>query len=335
MKVCVFGLGAIGGLLAARLALSGTEVSAVVRGATLSAVRERGLVLTETVEGQAVQRTAAVTVHASPEEAGPQDLVILSVKTTGLPDIARQIGPLLGPHTTVLSAMNGVPWWFFHGLPCPAPMPRLESVDPGGVLSRHLAHEQVLGSVVHLSASLDGPGHVRHIAGNQLIIGEPQGGAETSRAQHVIALLHKAGFDVEGAARIQQEIWFKLWGNMTVNPISALTGATGDRLLDDELVRAFMTRCMQEAADIGARIGLPIDADPEARHQVTRKLGAFRTSMLQDLEAGRPLELDALVGAVREIAANVGVPTPQIDTLFGLARLKAKALGLYRSNECP
>ncbi|WP_298234268.1 2-dehydropantoate 2-reductase [uncultured Azohydromonas sp.] len=328
-KICIYGLGSIGGLIGARLAASGVAVSAVARGATLQAVRERGLELIDTHEGQPRRRQFAIQASQRPEELGPQDLVILSVKTTALPAVAREIGPLIGPEATVLSAMNGIPWWFLHGLGESASGLRLDSVDPDGVLSRAIPAAQVLGSVTHLSAATDGPGIVRHVAGNRLIIGEPTGGAATPRARAAVALLRNAGFDVEEAASIQQEIWFKLWGNMTVNPISGLTGATGDRILDDELVRNFMSACMLEASSVGRRIGLPIDADPESRHAVTRQLGAFRTSMLQDVEAGKPVELDALVGAVLEIARQVEVPTPSLNALFGLARLHARVRGLY------
>ncbi len=264
-----------------------------------------------------------------PAELGAQDLVIVAVKTTGLTDVARQIAPLLHPDTAVLSAMNGVPWWFFHGLAPEHRALRLTTVDPGGVVSSAIAPERVIGCVTHLSAAMPAPGTVRHAAGNRLIVGEPAGGTASARARATVAALRQAGFEVDEAASIQQEIWFKLWGNMTVNPISALTGASGDRILDDELVRAFMSRCMVEAAQLGARIRLPIDADPEARHAVTRKLGAFRTSMLQDVEAGKPVELDALVGAVLEIARQLELPTPNIDALFGLARLQARVRGLY------
>lgn len=329
MKICVYGLGAVGGLIAARLAARGGTVAAVARGATLERVRCDGLVLVESVDG--AERTTRVPLLASdrPAELGEQDLVVVAVKATGLAGVARDIGPLLGPRTAVLSAMNGVPWWFAHGLRgAPAGL-RLETVDPGGAVSAAIAPERVLGCVVHLSAAMPEPGVVRPIAGRRLIVGEPAGGADTPRARAAIGALRDAGFEVDSAASIQHDLWFKLWGNMTVNPISALTGASGDRILDDELVRGFMSRCMREAAAIGARIGLPIDAEPESRHAVTRKLGAFRTSMLQDVEAGKPIELDALVGAVRELAQQVGVPTPNIDALFGLARLFARGRGLY------
>lgn len=328
-RICIYGLGAVGGLIAARLASAGVSVNAIARGATLSKVQKHGIELREVVDGAARIRRHAISAVERPSELGEQDVVIVAVKTTGLRDVAREIAPLLGPNTTVLSAMNGVPWWFFHGMAPDLAGMRLESVDPQGFISRNIAPERVLGCVTHLSASTPSSGVVQHVAGKRLIIGEPTGGADTARCRQLIELLRTAGFDVEPTESIQREIWFKLWGNMTVNPISALTGATGDRILDDEHVRDFMTRCMREASDIGRRIGLPIDADPLHRHAVTRQLGAFRTSMLQDAEAGKPLELDALVGAVVEIARQLGIATPEIDTLLGLARLKARVAGLY------
>jgi 2-dehydropantoate 2-reductase len=264
-----------------------------------------------------------------PAALGAQDVVIVAVKTTGLASVADSVAGLLGPQTTVLSAMNGVPWWFFHGLAPALGRIGVESVDPDGRISRAIPAERVVGCVTHLSAAAPAPATVRSVAGNRLIIGEPGGGAATPRAAAIATALREAGFEVEEAASIQQEIWFKLWGNMTMNPVSALTGATGERILDDDYVRDFMSRCMVEAALIGERIGLPIDQDPEQRHAVTRKLGAFRTSMLQDVSAGKPVELDALVAAVIEIGRQVAVPTPNIDALFGLARLQAQVRGLY------
>jgi 2-dehydropantoate 2-reductase len=324
-KICIYGLGAIGGLLGARLAAAGHAVSAVARGSTLEAVQRDGL----TLRAASGEQRLAMRVFADACELGPQDLVILSVKTTALPEVAREIGPLIGPDTTVLSAMNGVPWWFLHGLKSAPQGLTLDTVDPAGVLRAAIPPERVIGSVTHLSAAVDAPGVVRHVAGNRLIVGEPCGGADTARARAVADLLTSAGFDVERAASIQQEIWFKLWGNTTMNPVSFLTAATGDAILDDEHVRHFMSRCMREASQIGALIGLPINADPEERHAVTRQLGAFKTSMLQDLEAHKPVELDALVAVVIELGQQVGVPTPNLEALFGLARLKARQERLY------
>lgn len=329
MKICIVGLGAIGGLLAARLGLAGFPVSALARGRTLEAARRDGLTLIEDIDGQAQTRRVPIAASDTAEELGEQDVVIIAVKTTGLADVAQGIAPLLGPRTVVLSAMNGIPWWFFHGLPAEQDSIRLTSVDPDGVVSKAIPAARVVGCVTHLSAVAENPGQIRRIAGNRLIIGDPAMDGKDARASRIADALRKADFDVEEAPRIQQEIWYKLWGNMTLNPVSALTGATGDRILDDDHVRNFMSRCMVEAARIGQRIGLTIDLTPEERHAVTRKLGSFKTSMLQDMEAGRPVELDALVAAVIEIGRQVDVETPNIDALFGLARLQARMRGLY------
>jgi 2-dehydropantoate 2-reductase len=329
MKVCIYGLGAVGGLIGARLARGGVAVTAVARHATLENVRSQGLVLLERQGDAEVRESFPVEASDRPEELGPQEVVVLAVKTTAFPAVAAAIGPLLGPDTIVLSAMNGIPWWFFSGLPGAAGSLRLPSLDPDGALEKAIPVEQVLGSVVHLSASCPVPGTVRHGSGNRIIVGDPQGGRADARVDRVAATLRRGGFDIDVSQRIQEDIWFKLWGNMTMNPLSAITGATMDLILDDPLVRQFATRCMTEAAEVGARIGLPTNQDPEARNAITRRLGAVRTSMLQDIDNGRSIELDAMVTAVRELAANVGVATPNIDTLLGVARLRARVLGLY------
>jgi len=225
-------------------------------------------------------------------------------------------------HGRVLQAMNGLPWWFFDALPGPCTGLRLPVLDPGGVLRAAVPTARVIGAVVHLSATSPAPGVVRHVAGDGLILGHAEGPPDDG-VQDAAALLAEAGFAVSVSDRIQREIWFKLWGNMTLNPVSALTGATCDRILDDDLVRAFVSGVMREAQALGAAIGLPIEQTPEARHAITRKLGAFKTSMLQDLQAGRALEVDALIGAVHAVARHLGQPTPQTDALFGLVRLLA------------
>jgi 2-dehydropantoate 2-reductase len=325
MKVCVYGAGAIGGLIGARLAsVGGSEMSAVARGATLAALRRNGLRLTSD-KGEI---RAAVRAAEDPAELGAQDLVVLAVKGPALPAVAARIGPLLGPDTMVLAAMNGVPWWFFEGVGGPYAGMRLDSVDPGGVVSRAIPARHVIGCVVHLSAAAPEPGLVVPRMGNRLIVGEPDGRA-SPRLSRVAQALGAGGFEVEVSQRIQYDIWYKLWGNMTVNPISVLTGATGDRILDDPLVRGFCSAAMREAAEIGARIGCAVKETPEERHAVTRKLGALRTSMLNDAEAGRPLEIDAIVGVVKEIGERVGVATPSIDALLGLIRLYGRVHGLY------
>ena len=338
MKVCVVGLGAIGGLFAAwmgRRALadgpaSDVQLSALARGATLAAVQQRGLSLNMADSEQ------LLPLHASDSAAalGVQDLVVLAVKAPALASVAPAVQALCGPHTQVLVAMNGVPWWFFDGLPGPCEGMALHSVDPGGALRALIPSAQVVGCVVHASSTTPAPGAVRHVNGNGLIIGRPAGGVDT-RLAALAALLGHAGFAVTVSERIQRDVWFKLWGNMTMNPVSALTGAPCDRILDDPLVRAFISAVMREAQAIGAAFGIPIDQAPEARHAVTRKLGSFKTSMLQDTLAGRPLEIDALVGAVREIGQHLGLATPNIDALLGLVRLMASERGLYTAPAYP
>jgi 2-dehydropantoate 2-reductase len=325
MKVCIVGLGAIGGTFAGWLARTAeVRLSALARGATLAAVRHDGLQI-EDAQGHRL-----VALQASDDAAalGVQDLVIIAVKGPALTAVAPAVHALCGPHTQVLVAMNGVPWWFFEGLPGACEGLSLHSVDPGGAVRALIPAAQVVGCVVHLSATTPAPGQVRHGKGAGLIIGRPAGGSDAA-LQALAALLGRAGFEVTVSQRIQRDLWFKLWGNMTMNPVSALTGAPCDRILDDPLVRGFCSAVMLEAQAIGAAFGIPIDQPPEQRHAVTRKLGSFKTSMLQDLEAGRPLEIDALVGAVREIGQHLGQATPHIDALLGLVRLMAAERGLY------
>lgn len=324
MKVCIYGAGAIGGWIGMGLARAGCSVSVVARGVTLAALQQHGLRLNQA--GQVTSQT--VTSSASPADLGVQDLVVLAVKAPSLPEVVRQIAPLIGPNTIVLTAMNGVPWWFLQDFGGALAGQRLKSVDPTGELAQAIPAQHIVGCVVHASCSLDEPGQVHHHFGNKLIIGEPSG-EKTARVQQLSALLEKAGFEAPVSEQIQKDIWFKLWGNMTANPISALTGATMDRVLDDELVTGFTHSVMLEAKEIGARIGIPINQTPEERHVITRKLGAFKTSMLQDVEAGKPVELDALVTAVKELGELTQVPTPFTDALLGLSRLHARGLGLY------
>jgi 2-dehydropantoate 2-reductase len=223
--------------------------------------------------------------------------------------------------------MNGVPWWFCNGVPGVGSEP-LASVDPGGATAAALPLAQVVGCVVHISCLSPQPGMAEHRMGQGLIVGEPRGGA-SARVDALAGLLRDAGFDATASADVRRDIWYKLWGNLTMNPVTAITGATVDRVLDDPLVRNFCSSAMREASAVGARIGCPIEQSPEDRHAVTRRLGAFKSSMLQDVEAGRPIELDAIVTAGHEIARRVGEPTPTIDALLGLTRLFARTRGLY------
>jgi 2-dehydropantoate 2-reductase len=324
MKVCIYGAGAVGGLLGARLAQSGNEVAAVARGATAVVLRKHGL---RVRSGEALT-SAVIAVAEDPLTLGPQDVVVIAVKGPSLVGVAEHIAPLLRADTVVLTAMNGVPWWFFHGFGGRYAGTRVAAIDPSGVIAAAIPDRHVVGCVVHLSCSTPEPGLVRHAFGNELIVGEPDGRV-SPRAEALAGMLNAAGFVTTVSSSIQSEIWYKLWGNMTMNPVSAITGATSDRILDDPLVHRFCLAVMAEAAAIGTEIGCPIAQSGEDRIAVARKLGAFKTSMLQDVEAGRPVELDTLVAAVREIGARAGIVTPNIDTLLGLARLHARVRGLY------
>ena len=325
-KIGIYGAGAIGGWLGAKLAQAGCEVSVVARGATLEALQMHGLRLEST--GPIPFVSAPVRSSDSPAELGVQELVIVAVKAPAMADVAMAISPMIGPQTIVLTAMNGVPWWFFEGFGSQYAGTRLKAVDPEGAIARAIPARHIIGCVVHASCSVNSPGFVKQHFGNKLIVGEPSG-EKTARVKQLVALLEQAGFETALSEQIQKDVWYKLWGNMTVNPVSALTGATTDLILNDDLVRGFVSSVMLEAREIGGRIGIPIAQRPEDRHQITRKLGAFKTSMLQDVEAGKPVELDALVAVVKELGALTDVPTPFTDALLGLSRLHARVRGLY------
>jgi len=330
MKVCIYGAGAIGGWIGVHLAQTGHEVSVVARGATLEVLQKNGLQCVQTQSPEA-RLKAKVKVSALPADLGTQDLVVVAVKAPAMADVAQGIAPLLGPNTMVLTAMNGVPWWFFQGFGDKLQGATLNTIDPDGHIAKAIPAHHVVGCVVHSSCSLDGPGVVRHHFGQGLILGEPaeQNGKGSTRVQKLVADLQAAGFNASASAQIQKDVWYKLWGNMTVNPISAFTGATTDLILKDDLVRDFVSKIMLEAKAIGEKIGIPIAQTPEDRHAVTMKLGAFKTSMLQDVEAGKTVELDALVSVVRELGQITQVSTPYTDALLGLSRLHASVHGLY------
>lgn len=309
MDVGIIGLGAIGGWVAARLALAGHRVSALVRGSPLGAI--------EVSEGGASE-IAPIISSDRVQAIGPQELVIIAVKAPALADAVAGAMPMIGPKTIVLPMLNGVPWWFAAGEP-------VESVDPGGRIADAIELTQVLGCVVHAACRRNGPGRIVVQHADRLIIGEPGRGV-SERSEVVARLFTQAGIRADLSTDIRRDIWYKLWGNMTVNPLSALTLATADRVIAE--CRPFILACMTEAAAVGAAIGCPIAESGEERMAVTARLGAFRTSMLQDVEAGRPIELEALLGAPRELARRAGVPTPHIDTLYALTRLMAKSRGL-------
>jgi 2-dehydropantoate 2-reductase len=325
MKIGIVGAGAVGSWIAARFARAGHHVSILARGATLDALRATGLHLTDsTGTHQFDVRTAA-----SGRELGAQDIVVVAVKSPALAAVAPHVAELCTDATIVIPAMNGVPWWFETGVPAATHALR-DVVDPQRVIETAIARPQVLGCVVHASGTIVAPGHTRLNMADRIVLGEPNGGT-SERLTRTCALFTDAGITTTSSEQIQQDIWYKLWGNMTMNPVSAITGATADRIIDDPDVRAVLHAVMREAAETGARIGCTITEDGDSRIDVTRRLGAFRTSMLQDVEARRAIELDALLTAPRAIAAAVHVPTPAMSMLLGLTRLFAQTHGLLGS----
>jgi 2-dehydropantoate 2-reductase len=298
-SITVVGAGAIGGLIAARiarLAHSGTQVSVLARGAQLDAIRRDGLTI---IESEDERYTVGVNATQDAATLGAQDIVFVCLKGQALAQSAASLAPLVGPDTHIVSAMNGVPWWFLSDFGRAHANGRLESVDPGGAVSAALPPAQASGCVVHLSSSIAAPGVIRNGRGN---------------------LLTEAGFDVQAPESIQHEIWAKLWGNMTMNPISALTRSTADVILDDPLTAQLVAAVMTEARTIGEALGIGLAMTIEERNAITRKLGAFKTSMLQDVEAGRTLEVEALLGAPYELAQRAGIAAPSLGMLYGLAR---------------
>ena len=323
MKICVYGAGAIGGLMAAWLSRAGHEVSVVARGVHLDAIRRNGL----QVRGQDKIEALRVRADSDPRKLGAQDYVLVTVKAQSLPAVAETIGPLLGSDTSVVTAMNGVPWWFFHGLK--GPDTRLESLDPGGKLSRAIPTERIVGCVIHLAASTPEPGVISHNMGSKLIVGAP-GGRNGSRTRRIADALGAAGFEVLVSDSIEKDFWVKLLGNVSFNPVSALTVTTADQLIQNREVKAYMVEIMREVLAIGRAVGVDADIDPEARIDMARALGRFKTSMLQDLEAGKPLEIDGLLAGTLEIARKAGVRAPYTESLYGLIRARAQSTGQYR-----
>ena len=306
MNICVLGAGAIGGWVAAKLALCGQRVMALTSRGELESIELR----------EAGETRTAQLSHLE----GPADLLVIAVKATALAPAAASAKRLIGPETLILPMLNGVPWWFVEGM-------GLKSVDPEGSIAAALPFDQIVGCVVHASCSRAGTAVVVKHA-DKLIIGEPGGGETSDRAARLYALLEEAGLRPDLSGNVRRAIWYKLWGNATINPLSALTRATCDKILADPECRAWMLEGMAELATIGAAIGCPISESGEDRMAVTARLGAFKTSMLQDVEAGRPIELEALLGAPREIAAAKGIATPALDRLYGVTRLMAESLGL-------
>ncbi len=325
MKICVYGAGAVGGLMAAWLSRAGHEVSVVARGAHLAAIRAHGL----QIRSGGKEEKFPVKADQAPAAFGPQDYVIVAVKAQSLGEVAAGIAPLVGKETSILTAMNGVPWWFFDRLKFGGGKERLESLDPGGKLSRAMPTDRIVGCVIHLAASTPEPGLISHNMGTRLIVGEP-GGKNTARTKRIAGALEAAGFETVVTEAIEKEFWVKLLGNVSFNPVSALTQTTADRLIEDRQIKGYMVEIMREVLAIGRAVGVDADIDPEERIDMARVLGPFKTSMLQDMEAGKRLEIDGLLAGTLEIAQKAGVRAPFTESLFGLIRTRAAATGQYR-----
>lgn len=323
MKICIFGAGAIGGYMGAKLAAVGAEVSLVARGPHLAALQEKGLTLIE--DGIATTHRVRATDDAA--SLGPQDYVILTLKAHSVPAVVDRITPLLGEGSTLVSGVNGLPWWYFHRLGGPLEGTRLASVDPGNRQWDGFGPDRVLGCVVYPAAEVTEPGTVAHVEGNRFSLGEPSG-EKSARAEALSKALTAAGLKAPVRPRLRDEIWVKLWGNLSFNPISVLTHATLDVLCTDPGTRAVARAMMVEAQAIAEKLGVSFPIDVDRRINGGAAVGAHRTSMLQDLLAGRPLEIDALVGSVAELGRLTATPTPSIDAVLALVRLRAKVAGL-------
>lgn len=325
MRICIFGAGAIGGLMAARLAQSGAaEVTVIARGPHLAAMQAHGLRLRSGGE-EIVARPRAV---GSAAEAGPQDYVVITLKAHSLPGVAEAMQPLLGPATAIVSAVNGIPWWYFHRHGGPFDGRAVESVDPGGKLLRALPPERAIGCIVYPAAEVVEPGVIAHTYGDRFSLGEPDG-SRSDRVNRLSQTLIAAGFKAPVRPRIRDEMWVKLWGNLAFNPVSALTMQTLDVLTGEPELRAVCRAMMVEAQAIGEALGIRFGIDVDRRIAGAAEVGAHRTSMLQDLERGRPMEIDALLGVVVEFAQLLDLPAPTCRTVLALVRARARAAGCY------
>jgi 2-dehydropantoate 2-reductase len=325
MKICVFGAGAIGGFIGAKLARKGeAEVSLVARGPHLAAMREKGL----TVHDKDGETNVTVKASDDPAALGPQDFVILALKAHSVPGVLDIMKPLLGPNTAVVTAQNGVPWWYFYRHGGEHDGRRVEAVDPGGNIWATLKPERAIGCVVYIAAEIEAPGIIHHVEGDRLPVGEPSG-EKSERLAALSRVLVGAGIRAPIRPDIRNDIWVKLWGNVSFNPISALTGGTLAEITGDSGTRAVARAMMVEAETIASRLGVKFPIDVDKRIAGAEQVGAHKTSMLQDLELGRPMEIDALVTAVQELGHLTDTPTPSIDLVLALVRQRARLAGCY------
>jgi 2-dehydropantoate 2-reductase len=316
----IIGPGAIGGLLAAALSKAGHQVGLLARGATLGAIRQNGLRVRPADDGP--EQVYKLDASDDPASFGTQDFVVIALKAQALPAMAAKLAPLVGPHTVIVSAMNGLPWWFLHGLDGALESRTLDAVDPDGKVSAALDPLRSIGCVVHLGSAQVEPGVIQRVRANQLIVGSPHASLNDP-ATRLATDLRTGGFEVAESDSIHREIWIKLWGNMNMNPISALTGSTLTQILDDPLTNQLAVSMMEEAVAIGRKLGLDTGMTPPERAVMTRKLGAFKTSMLQDFEAHREMEIGPILGVFPELGRKLGVATPYCDAILGLLQQRA------------
>ena len=324
MRVCIYGAGAIGGFLGVALARAGCEVSLVARGPHLAAIKQNGLTLLQDGERETVRLNAS----EDPAELGPQDHVIVALKAHSVPVVAQKMTALFHDETSVVTAVNGVPWWYFHGLGGALEGTRLESVDPGGVQWDTLGPERAIGCVVYPACEIEEPGVITHQDGDRFTLGEPSG-EKTERVQALSEAMRAGGLKAPVRPRIRDEIWVKLWGNLSFNPISALTGATLEEICGDPETRAVARAMMLEGQAVGEALGVKFAIDVDKRIDGAAAVGAHKTSMLQDLERGRAMEIDALVASAQELGRLTGVATPAIDMVLGLVKMRGRTAGCY------
>jgi 2-dehydropantoate 2-reductase len=324
MRIAIFGAGAIGGLLAARLARAGTEVTVIARGPHLAAMRDNGIILRSAGE----EITARPRCVADPAEAGEQDYVFVTLKAHGLPGAAPQIARMMGPDSALVTGINGVPYWYFYGHDSAFRGRVVESVDPGGVIASLIPPSQAIGCVVYPAAEVTEPGVIDHSYGDRFTLGEPDG-SRSPRIEAFSKALIDAGLKAPIRPRIRDEIWIKLWGNMALNPISALTGATLARITTEPGLRALTRTLMLEGKAVAEALGVTFPISVDKRIAGAAEVGEHKTSMLQDLERGRPMEIDALLGAVVELGTLVGVPMPAAGAVLALVRERARGAGCY------
>ena len=323
-KIAIYGAGAIGGYMGAMLAKAGADVSLIARGPHLAAMKANGLTLIKDGE----KETVSVTATDNPTELGVQDFVIVTLKAHSIPMVTEAMQPLLGPDTAVVFAVNGVPWWYFYGHGGALDNTRLYSVDPGNAIWDAITPERAIGCVVYPATEVEEPGVIKHISGDRFSLGEPNGEI-SERCQTLSALLKSSGLKAPVRPKIRDEIWIKLWGNCSLNPISALTGATLEDMCRDEGTSAILRQVMLEAQAAAEATGIKFSIDVDKRMAGAEAVGAHKTSMLQDLEMGRPMEIDALVTAVTEIADHAGVETPVLKMILSLVRRRAYEAGCY------